>query len=48
MNPDMPLPHLGGITAAEFLRDYWQKKPLLVRNAFPDLVWRLSPEDMME
>jgi 50S ribosomal protein L16 3-hydroxylase len=39
---------LGGLTATEFLRDYWQKKPLLVRNAFPELAWRLSPEDMME
>jgi 50S ribosomal protein L16 3-hydroxylase len=27
---------LGGLTAREFLRDYWQKKPLLVRQAFPD------------
>ena len=27
------LPLLGGISAEVFLRDYWQKKPLLVRNA---------------
>ncbi len=26
---------LGGLTANEFLRDYWQKKPLLIRQAFP-------------
>ncbi len=26
---------LGGLSAAEFLRDYWQKQPLLVRNAIP-------------
>lgn len=26
---------LGGITPAEFLRDYWQKKPLVIRQAFP-------------
>jgi 50S ribosomal protein L16 3-hydroxylase len=26
---------LGGLTAAEFLRDYWHKKPLLIRNAIP-------------
>ncbi|UTW04968.1 cupin domain-containing protein [Amphritea atlantica] len=26
----------GDISVEEFLRDYWQKKPLLVRNAFPD------------
>ncbi|HCP28047.1 MAG TPA: hypothetical protein DIT96_00145 [Pseudomonas sp.] len=33
MNPDTPLQLLGGITAREFMRDYWQKKPLLVRQA---------------
>ena len=27
----------GDISIEEFLRDYWQKKPLLVRNAFPDI-----------
>ncbi len=48
MNANTPLPHLGGLTPAEFLRDYWQKKPLLVRNAFPELAYRLSPEDLME
>lgn len=26
---------LGGLTAKEFLRDYWQKKPLLIRGAVP-------------
>ena len=30
------LPLLGGLTVNEFLRDYWQKKPLLIRQAFPD------------
>jgi 50S ribosomal protein L16 3-hydroxylase len=48
MDANTPLPWLGGLTAAEFLRDYWQKKPLLVRNAFPDLGYRLSDEDLME
>ena len=28
---------LGGLTAREFLRRYWQKRPLFVRNALPDL-----------
>lgn len=27
---------LGGMTPATFLKDYWQKKPLLIRAAFPD------------
>jgi 50S ribosomal protein L16 3-hydroxylase len=26
---------LGGLTPPEFMRDYWQKKPLLVRQAIP-------------
>lgn len=42
-----PLPHLNGLSAEEFLRDYWQKKPLLVRNAFPELAAMLEPEDMI-
>jgi 50S ribosomal protein L16 3-hydroxylase len=29
------LPLLGDITPAQFLRDYWHKKPLLIRNAIP-------------
>ena len=29
------LPLLGNITPAEFLRDYWHKKPLLIRQAIP-------------
>jgi 50S ribosomal protein L16 3-hydroxylase len=34
---------LGGITPAVFLRDYWQKKPLLVRQAIPDFASVLTP-----
>lgn len=33
---------LGGLTAAEFLRDYWHKKPLLIRQAIPDFKPLLS------
>jgi 50S ribosomal protein L16 3-hydroxylase len=29
------LPLLGDITPAQFMRDYWHKKPLLIRNAIP-------------
>jgi 50S ribosomal protein L16 3-hydroxylase len=39
------LPPLG-MPPAEFLRDYWQKKPLLIRNAFPGFVSPISPEDL--
>lgn len=39
---------LGGLTAEEFLRDYWQKKPLLVRGAFPEIADLLTPDDLKE
>src|SRR3546814_488027 len=32
--------------AADFLRDYWQKKPLLIRNALPGFVSPIEPEDL--
>ena len=35
-----------GLPVADFLRDYWQKKPLLVRQAFPDYQAPLAPEDL--
>jgi 50S ribosomal protein L16 3-hydroxylase len=31
------LTHLGAMPIAEFLADYWQKKPLLIRNALPQI-----------
>lgn len=46
MNPDTPLQLLGGLTAREFLRDYWQKKPLLVRQAIPDFESPISPDEL--
>ncbi|MBH3339224.1 cupin domain-containing protein [Pseudomonas mendocina] len=46
MNPDTPLQLLGGLTAREFLRDYWQKKPLLVRQAIPDFEGPISPDEL--
>jgi 50S ribosomal protein L16 3-hydroxylase len=35
-----------GMPATRFLRDYWQKRPLLIRNAFPDFAPPLSPDDL--
>ena len=32
---DAPRQMLGGLSPAQFMRRYWQKKPLLIRNAFP-------------
>lgn len=35
-----------GMPPALFLRDYWQKRPLLIRNAFPGFVSPIEPEDL--
>lgn len=40
--PGLPL----GMPAATFLRDYWQKRPLLIRGAFPDFQTPVQPEDL--
>ena len=34
------------MSPAEFLRDYWQKRPLLIRQAFPRFTSPLAPEDL--
>ncbi|WP_328716330.1 cupin domain-containing protein [Halomonas elongata] len=46
MSPDSPLTMLGGLSAADFLRDYWQQQPLLIRGAFPDIESPLSPDEL--
>ena len=38
MEIDRPLPLLGGLSARQFMRRHWQKKPLLVRQAVPGMV----------
>ncbi len=40
--PGLPL----GMNPATFLRDYWQKRPLLIRAAFPDFETPVMPEDL--
>ena len=35
-----------GMSPAQFLRDYWQKRPLLIRHAFPDFHPPLQPDDL--
>jgi 50S ribosomal protein L16 3-hydroxylase len=35
---------LGNLTVDEFLRDYWQKRPLLIRGAIPEFRGLLSPK----
>ncbi len=50
------IPLLGDITPAQFLRDYWHKKPLLIRQAIPgfkpvipfDALARMASENFIE
>ncbi|MBZ2209853.1 cupin domain-containing protein [Massilia soli] len=39
---------LGDITPAQFLRDYWHKKPLLIRNAIPGFKPLVKLEALVE
>ncbi|MDP5208943.1 cupin domain-containing protein [Microbulbifer sp. 2205BS26-8] len=39
-----PLTHLGEMPIDIFMRDYWQQKPLLIRNAFTDFKSPISAE----
>jgi 50S ribosomal protein L16 3-hydroxylase len=43
---NQPLAILGGLSAERFLADHWQKRPLLIRNAWPDFADPLSPEEL--
>jgi|26BtaG_2_1085354.scaffolds.fasta_scaffold05535_2 50S ribosomal protein L16 3-hydroxylase len=35
------------ITPAQFLADYWQKKPLLIKQGLPKLIGMFEPEDIL-
>ena len=37
---------LNNLTPAQFLAEYWQKKPLLIRQAIPNFKGLLSPEEL--
>ena len=39
---------LGGLTAEEFLAEYWQKKPLLIRQAVPGFTGVVSKAELFE
>ena len=41
-----PLTLLNNLTPAQFLADYWQKKPLLIRQAIPNFKGLLSPNEL--
>lgn len=46
MNIPFCLPE--NISPETFLREYWQKRPLLIRNGLPQIVGLFEPEDILE
>ena len=44
--PALPEYLPGGMRVKTFLRDWWRKKPLLIRNAFPDFESPITPEEL--
>ena len=46
-NKNSALTLLGGITPAQFLAEYWQKKPLLIRQAIPNFKSFISPDELV-
>jgi 50S ribosomal protein L16 3-hydroxylase len=44
--PDEPSTLLGKLTPAQFMRRYWQKKPLLIRQAIPGIEAPVSREEL--
>lgn len=43
---NQPLQLLGGLTTEQFFNEYWQKKPLLIRNAIDDFESLISPDEL--
>jgi 50S ribosomal protein L16 3-hydroxylase len=48
MNVKNPLPLLGGISPEQFMSQYWQKKPLLIRAAVPDFKPLVAEKELLE
>lgn len=46
MEIQRPLALLGGLSASQFMRRHWQKKPLLVRQAIPGMVPLIDREEL--
>ncbi|MGI4812468.1 MAG: JmjC domain-containing protein [Janthinobacterium lividum] len=44
---DTSLPLLGGLSARQFMRRYWQRKPLLIRQALGGAACGLAPEQLL-
>ncbi len=36
----------GKISEQEFLANYWQKKPLLIKQALPDFISPIEPDEL--
>ncbi|SDQ30061.1 cupin domain-containing protein [Paraburkholderia tuberum] len=47
-SPDVPTALLGHLSPSQFMRRYWQKKPLLIRQAIPDIEAPLSRDELFE
>ncbi len=43
---NQPLALLNNLTPSQFLAEYWQKKPLLIKKAIPNFTGLLSPEEL--
>jgi len=41
-----PLQLLNGLTPEQFLAEFWQKKPLLIKNAIPNFTGLLTPDEL--
>ncbi|SFN45695.1 cupin domain-containing protein [Variovorax sp. OV329] len=48
MDIQSPLALLGNISPQQFMRRYWQKKPLLVRGAVPDMVPPIARAELFD
>ncbi len=46
MSETPQIPPLGGMSVKTFLAEYWQKKPLLIRQAFPDFETPLTADEL--
>lgn len=47
-SPDIPTALLGQLSPSQFMRRYWQKKPLLIRQAIPGIEAPLSRDELFE
>nr|WP_320534533.1 cupin domain-containing protein [Robbsia andropogonis] len=43
-----PLALLGGLSPITFMREYWQRKPLLIRQAVPEIAGQFHPDDLFD